>query len=73
MADSLRDLIADVLRDFYEETRGYHSLEDEADALLADPRIAAIIDLAASHHLANGSVSITPEVRALLADWRAQR
>lgn len=66
--DSIRDLIADVL---VEVGYGALAIKELPDAILAHPDIKAIIDLAAwSATTRTSARSVSPEVRALLADWR---
>lgn len=78
MPDSIRDLIADLLH----QAQWYDGLSADgvdrelADAVLAHPDIRAIIGLAAWADRVNatlnvgGESTLSPEVRALLADWR---
>lgn len=82
---TLRQLLADVLAEanfnwqMSEECQAVVSLaEHEADALLASPELAAIIDLAAVTLKASelrkfAIIGMSPEVRALLQDWQANR
>lgn len=83
MADTIPSLFVDVFHKAWDEipprgdgTDGWdlpRALEHLADALLASP-LADIIDFAACHELDAAFIYgpvLSPEVRALLADWRA--
>jgi hypothetical protein len=88
-APTIRQLLADVLDNYLDWREsypldGYGSERDAvkdlfnlADALLASPELAAILDHAAHCSEDEGGSAdlayLGPEVRALLADWRANR
>lgn len=73
-APTLRQLLADVLKNTPTRPGGFVGFDDLADALLASP-LADILDLAAywSARPAPTDPQLSPEVRALLAAWRAMR
>jgi hypothetical protein len=80
MADSLRDHIANLVA-FEMVDNGAHDEKSIAEAILTQPEIAAIIDLAAwlvddverypsDYGPFYSPPEWTPAVRGLLADWR---
>lgn len=81
-APTIRQLLADeIMHATYKWAAGrWHSTPpptDLADALLASPELAAIIDIAADRaresELKLYGQGTSPEVRALLDDWQANR
>lgn len=90
MGDTIQSLIADVIEAQGFSSLGYKECVDIAREIVAQPEIAALIDLAADanaylHDVENGldmegficytlfDVNSTPEQRAQLTDWRANR
>lgn len=72
-APTLRQLLADVLRDAYEGVLDGAMALHVADALLASPELAEIIDIAAREIRGRVQGNESPEVRALLENWRTNR
>lgn len=76
MTDSIRDLIADLIQASDDEWKWEEGIDSgldlyQADAILECAEIRAIINIAAD--VTAGpypNVVPSPEVRALLADWR---